>query len=101
MVGGDSGKFSTSRNFRNGKKFGYAVENAKMLDRLLYRAHKNLCASVKTTMLGINKVIRVLILSDVIILTGLGFVSPIFAIFIADNIQGGDVRVAGFAASIY
>lgn len=50
---------------------------------------------------SINKVVKVLILSDVILLTGLGFVSPIFAIFIANDIQGGDVRAAGFAASVY
>lgn len=50
---------------------------------------------------SVNKVIRVLILSDAVLITGLGFVAPIFAIFIANNIQGGDVRVAGFAASIY
>lgn len=30
---------------------------------------------------SINKVIRILILSDVALLTGLGFVAPIFAIF--------------------
>ncbi len=50
---------------------------------------------------SINRVVKILILSDVILLTGLGFISPVFAIFIANNIQGGDVRVAGFAASIY
>ncbi len=50
---------------------------------------------------SINKVVKVLILSDIVLLTGLGFVSPIFAIFIANNIQGGDVRVVGFAASVY
>lgn len=50
---------------------------------------------------SINKVIKVLILSDVIFLTGIGFNSPVFAIFIANNIQGGNVKVAGFAASIY
>lgn len=50
---------------------------------------------------SINKVIKILILSDLVLLTGLGFNSPIFAIFIANNIQGGNVKVAGFAASIY
>jgi len=35
------------------------------------------------------------------LLTGLGFVLPIFAIFISEHIEGGDVRVAGFATSIY
>jgi len=49
----------------------------------------------------LNKVIKVLILTDVALLTGLGFVMPIFAIFITEHIQGGDVRVAGFAAAIY
>ena len=52
-------------------------------------------------MLKINKVIRVLILSDVGLLTGLGFVAPIFAIFLTDNIKGGNVEVAGFAAAVY
>lgn len=52
-------------------------------------------------MIGINKVIKVLILSDAALLTGLGFLSPIFAIFITDNIQGGNVKVAGFAVSVY
>lgn len=52
-------------------------------------------------MISINKVIRILILSDAVLLTGMGFVAPIFAIFIANNIQGGDVRVAGFAAATY
>jgi len=50
---------------------------------------------------SINKVIKILILSDLFLLTGLGFIAPIFAIFIANNIIEGDVRVAGFAASIY
>lgn len=50
---------------------------------------------------SINKIIKVLILSDIALLTGIGFIAPIFAIFIADNIYGGDVRVVGFATSIY
>lgn len=50
---------------------------------------------------SINRVIKVLIFSDVIFLTGLGFNSPVFAIFIANNIRGGNVKIAGFAASIY
>jgi len=50
---------------------------------------------------SLNKVIKVLILSDVAILTGLGFATPIFAIFLTQNIQGGSVEVAGFAAAIF
>jgi MFS family permease len=52
-------------------------------------------------MMAINRVIKILILSDVALLTGLGFVVPIFAIFLTENIQGGNVEVAGFAAAIY
>ena len=51
--------------------------------------------------MAINKVIKVLILSDVALMTGLGFVAPIFAIFITNNISGGNVEVAGFAAAVY
>jgi MFS family permease len=51
--------------------------------------------------ININKVIKILILSDLALLTGLGFVAPIFAIFLTENIKGGNVQVAGFAAAIY
>ncbi|NCO44892.1 MFS transporter [Candidatus Wolfebacteria bacterium] len=50
---------------------------------------------------SINKVIKFLILSDVALLSGLGFVAPIFAIFLTENIKGGNIEVAGFAAAIY
>ncbi len=50
---------------------------------------------------SINKVIKVLILSDLALLTGLGFIAPIFAIFLTSNIEGGNIETAGFAAAIY
>jgi len=50
---------------------------------------------------SINKVIKILILSDVFLVAGLGFVVPIFAIFLTERIKGGNVEVAGFAAAIY
>ncbi len=54
---------------------------------------------------SVNKVIKVLIASDVSLLTGFGFIAPIFAIFIAQRITLGDTgeatRVAGFAMAIY
>lgn len=50
---------------------------------------------------SINKVIKILILSDVALLAGLGFVAPIFAIFLTEKIEGGNMEVAGFAAAIY
>ena len=52
-------------------------------------------------MKSINKVIKILILSDVALITGLGFVSPIFAIFLTERIQGGNLKVVGYAAAIY
>jgi MFS family permease len=54
---------------------------------------------------SINKVIKIMIASDIALLTGFGFIAPIFAIFIAQRIIIGDIgeaaRVAGFAAAIY
>ena len=53
----------------------------------------------------INKVIKVMIASDVALLTGFGFFMPIFAIFIAQRITVGDTaeaaKIAGFAMAIY
>jgi MFS family permease len=48
-----------------------------------------------------NKVIRFLILSDVALIAGLGFITPIFAVFLTGQIQGGNVEVVGYAAAIY
>jgi len=46
-----------------------------------------------------------MIASDIALLTGFGFIAPIFAIFIAQRITVGDMgeaaRVAGFAAAVY
>ena len=49
----------------------------------------------------INKVIRYLILSDVIFWLGWGLISPIFAVFVVEKIKGGTVAVVGVAAAIY
>ncbi len=49
----------------------------------------------------INKVIRILIFSDFVLMAGWGLIIPILAIFIVDKIQGGDVRVVGIAIGIY
>jgi predicted MFS family arabinose efflux permease len=54
---------------------------------------------------SINKIIKILIASDVLLLTGFGFVSPIMAIFIAQRITVGDTaeaaKIAGFSMAIY
>ncbi|MFA4999671.1 MAG: MFS transporter [Parcubacteria group bacterium] len=49
----------------------------------------------------INPVVRFLILSDTIMVGASGLLGPIFALFIADFIQGGNEMVAGLAAGIY
>lgn len=54
---------------------------------------------------SINKVVKVLIASDVALLTGFGFITPIFAIFVAQRVAVGDTaeaaRIAGFAMAVY
>lgn len=49
----------------------------------------------------INRVIRILTFSDLLIWSGFGLVAPVFAIFAAERIQGGSLEVAGFAAAVY
>jgi len=49
----------------------------------------------------INKVIKVLVFSDLFLNAGWGLIGPILAIFIIDNIEGGSVEVAGIAVGIY
>ncbi len=48
-----------------------------------------------------NNIIKYLVLSDLIFYTGWGLITPIFAIFIVNNIQGGTILIAGIASSIY
>jgi len=50
---------------------------------------------------SINKVIKILIFSDVLLLTGFGFFEPIFAIFIVDRMQVGNIEIAGFAMAVF
>ncbi|MBM4402301.1 MAG: MFS transporter [Candidatus Cloacimonetes bacterium] len=49
----------------------------------------------------VNKVVRILTLSDILILSGFGLLSPIFAVFLTEQIQGGNLEVVGFASTIY
>jgi DHA1 family quinolone resistance protein-like MFS transporter len=50
---------------------------------------------------GINKVIKTLILSDFFLQSGWGLIGPIFAIFLTKQIQGGNVAMVGFVAATY
>lgn len=51
--------------------------------------------------LKVNRVIKVLILSDFYLIMGDGLVAPIFALFLTDQIQGGNIKMVGYAAAIY
>lgn len=49
----------------------------------------------------INPVIRLLIISDTVLVGAAGLLGPVFALFIEDFIQGGNAAVAGIAAGVY
>jgi len=51
--------------------------------------------------IGVNKVIKTLILSDFFLQAGWGLIGPIFAVFIIKNIQGGSLAMIGFVAATY
>jgi predicted MFS family arabinose efflux permease len=54
-----------------------------------------------TDYLKINRVIKYLILADLIFWSGWGLLSPIFAVFVIKNIEGGSLSVIGLASGIY
>lgn len=51
--------------------------------------------------MDINRAIRLLIMSDVVLMGAVGLITPIFAIFVEDFIAGGNAAVAGVAAAIF
>lgn len=52
-------------------------------------------------MIGINKIIRVLIISDFFLQAGWGLIGPIFALFLTQQIQGGSLEMVGFVVATY
>ncbi|PJE58268.1 MAG: hypothetical protein COU81_01620 [Candidatus Portnoybacteria bacterium CG10_big_fil_rev_8_21_14_0_10_36_7] len=52
-------------------------------------------------MARLNKIIKALIISDAFFLSAIGILTPIFAIFLISQIDGGTIEVAGIAAAIY
>lgn len=48
-----------------------------------------------------NKILKLLILSDIFVFGGLGLISPIFAIFIKEGLVGGTIAAVGIASAIY
>lgn len=48
-----------------------------------------------------NKTLKLLILSDVFIYSGLGLVAPLLAVFIKDDLIGGSLFAVGIASAIF
>jgi len=51
--------------------------------------------------LKVNKIVKYLILSDLVFWLGWGLFNPVFAIFMIDKIQGGNAFVVGIATAAY
>ena len=51
--------------------------------------------------LKINRLIRFFVISDLFFWSGWGFINPIFAIFIVNQIEGATVLTVGIASAIY
>ncbi|MDP2932744.1 MAG: MFS transporter [bacterium] len=49
----------------------------------------------------VNRVIRHLVISDFVLNFAFGLLSPIFAVFVLKNIDGGSLRVIGLAVTFY
>lgn len=48
-----------------------------------------------------NKIIKFLMIYDILILTGFGLIEPILAIFFKENLVGGTILTAGIASTIF
>lgn len=48
-----------------------------------------------------NRTIKLLMLSDIFIVTGFGLIEPILAIFIKENLAGGTIFAAGLASTLF
>ncbi|MBI4117246.1 MAG: MFS transporter [Parcubacteria group bacterium] len=49
----------------------------------------------------VNRVIRTLVTSDFLLISGFAIFGPIFAIFITQKIEGGTLEIIGFTAAIF
>jgi MFS family permease len=49
----------------------------------------------------VNRIITILIYSDLLFLSAGGFLTPIYAVFITGQVRGGSVAVVGFATTIF
>ena len=51
--------------------------------------------------LKVNKVIEFLTLSDILMMSGWGLITPIIAVFFTEQVRGGSVALAGLASTVY
>lgn len=51
--------------------------------------------------IGVNRIIRILISSDILLQSGWGLIGPVFAIFLTKQLQGGSLEMVGFVAATY
>lgn len=49
----------------------------------------------------INNLIKILTFSDVLIVSGWGLINPIFAVFVTQQIKGGNLELIGLASAVY
>lgn len=50
---------------------------------------------------AVNKVITIIIISNFMVTTGSALLSPIFALFVTEQVSGGSAKAVGFAIAIY
>jgi DHA1 family quinolone resistance protein-like MFS transporter len=48
-----------------------------------------------------NRTIKLLMISDIFVLTGFGLIQPILAIFIKEGVAGGTIFTAGVASTLF
>jgi len=51
--------------------------------------------------LKVNRIIKYLIISDLVFWSSWGLITPIFAVFIIEKIEGGSVFIVGIATAVY
>jgi MFS family permease len=48
-----------------------------------------------------NQIIKVLIVSDLVMVSSYGLIAPIFAVFVVNSVSGGSLAVAGAASAVF
>ena len=51
--------------------------------------------------LNVNQVVKTLVLSDLVLMAGWGFISPIFSVFIINKVAGATLATVGITTALY